>query len=49
KEAMDALRVTTKPKAAKAFSEQLMISADSKGKVVLTWENLSVPFKVKAL
>ncbi len=49
KEAMDALRVTAKPKAAKAFSEQLMITADSKGKVVLTWENLSVPFKVKAL
>ncbi len=49
KESMDALRVTVKAKAAKAFSEQLMIAADSKGKVVLTWENLSVPFKVKAL
>lgn len=49
KEAMDALRVTVKAKPAKAFSEQLMITADSKGKVVVTWENLSVPFKVKAL
>ena len=49
KESMDALRVNTTPKKAKAFSERLEFVITPKGKVFLNWENLTIPFVVKPL
>lgn len=50
-EAQDALRVKTKPMAAKAMNERMKIDITPKGKnagvVTIMWENLAVPFTVK--
>lgn len=51
-EAQDALRVKVKPTAAKAINERMKIDVAPKGKnagvVTIMWENVAVPFNVKA-
>jgi hypothetical protein len=48
----DALRVKVKPVAAKSMNERMKIDVQPKGKsagvVTIMWENLAVPFNVKA-
>jgi hypothetical protein len=51
-QAQDALRVKVKPVAAKSMNERMKIDVQPKGKgagvVTIMWENLAVPFNVKA-
>jgi hypothetical protein len=51
-QAQDALRVKVKPVAAKAMNERMKIDVQPKGKgagvVTIMWENVAVPFNVKA-
>lgn len=51
-EGQDALRVKVKPVAAKSMNERMKIDIQPKGKtagvVTIMWENLAVPFNVKA-
>lgn len=44
--AKDVLKVTVKPSASKTFNERLVYAVDKKG-FSLSWENLTVPVKVK--
>jgi hypothetical protein len=51
-QAQDALRVKVKPMASKTMNERMKIDVQPKGKaagvVTIMWENLAVPFNVKA-
>jgi hypothetical protein len=51
-QAQDALRVKVKPVATKTMNERMKIEVQPKGKsagvVTIMWENLAVPFNVKA-